>query len=64
MRQLITQFHYLATDARHLVRKHAQTVNVWYTEFVNQEPQHRTIDDVAADIHLLETYQRELPSPN
>jgi cyclopropane fatty-acyl-phospholipid synthase-like methyltransferase len=64
VRQLNTQFHYLATDARQLVRKYAQTVNIWYTEFVNQEPQHRTIDDVAADIHPLETYQRELSSYN
>lgn len=53
---LIGRYAYSADEASRLVKKYNYSINVWYTDFVNQVPQHRGIDDVVIDIHFDENF--------
>ena len=53
---LVIKLNCSLAEAKQLSSKYAKTINSWYTDFVNQESQHQTIDDVVSDIAMFEGY--------
>lgn len=55
-RLLVIKLNCSSAEAKQLSSKYVKTINSWYTDFVNQESQHQTIDDVVSDIIMFEGY--------